>query len=348
MCPARLDVRLEQIASLRETRLSGTVMSPELIKTAAASLKRYDQWQLRDAHNMPEELLPAHFMLKEDVDEIFSTPSGPSVICSVSRATHKAAVVRYSSAANPKGWRYQVYAGKPIRSGELILGKIGCVTLIRSRLSGELEFMCGTRKHVSNEVLAEYLSENFPESKLKFLDRLNTGQPVSEFYVKHMCEKLFIDMADIAFAVPTVYKNRELVDFDWACSLWAKPWSDWYEELVDGFFKFDVPSYNIYFKIASDIKIDQTRRDLHMALGPFCNLLIAYARTPTPFMNNRLIQAAEKLYELGFDCLVSYRRGLRNGEPESRSKLYLTFGNDLVEGTVNLRGYLPMFKGSHH
>jgi hypothetical protein len=317
---------------------------PEVVKAAAASLKRHDGWQLRHAPTMPEELVPAHFMLKEEVEETFSTPPGPSIVRLVCRKNHKTAVVRYTSNANPIGSLCQVYAGKPIRSGQLIIGKLGCADLIRSRLSDEVEFISGPRKAVTNELLAAYISPNSPEAEMSFLDRLNTGQAVLESHVKRVCDALFIDIADIVFAVPTVYQNRKLVNFDWANSIWAEPWSEWSNALTEGFDQFDVPSYNIYFKIMAEPETDQIYRQLGVALGPLYSCLAAWSGALTTALKRRLMSATEGLHKLGFDCWVSYRAGFRHGEPDCRPKLFLTVAEmGFVRETVIVRDYLRIY-----
>src|SRR5205085_8265677 len=128
----------------------------------------------------------------------------------------------------------------------------GCVELIRHRISKEMERNSGESVKLTLTELAEYISPDLEDTDatLKFLDRLNVGELVHESSqtLQNMCEKLLIDMDDVAFAVPTLYKNRQRAAKNWSSTLWAKPWAEWIARPMGP----RVPSYNIFFKIIND------------------------------------------------------------------------------------------------
>jgi hypothetical protein len=149
-------------------------------------------------------------------------------------------------------------------------------------------------------------------------------------------------MDDVAFAIPTVYTIRKLAPVGCA-SLWAEPWSAWVDAL-DNDFGLDVPAYNIYFNPPTS-KLERHRVEIRLSLGPIYNSLVAYLRTPDDVEKERLRTANNRLRELGFDCWVSYHWGLRTGEPDYRSKIFLTIAKiGSVREVVALRGYVRFEK----
>ncbi|HJU19667.1 MAG TPA: hypothetical protein VJ770_24705, partial [Stellaceae bacterium] len=184
-------------------------------------------------------------------------------LCAVKRA----AVVRYSrpsqSSHQNQIW-CQIHAGEPIHSPGVVIGKpgvvigkpgvvigkIGSVGLIRKRISEEGNIVRSQRTKVTLNELAEYVSPKFPEAETKFLKRLNSGRAVSMSKVSALCQKLLIDVDDIAFAVPTAYTKPSLAP-DGDASLWAEPWDAWVDTL-DEQLGLDVPEYNIYFTLPAN------------------------------------------------------------------------------------------------
>lgn len=240
------------------------------IDNAIASLKRYEGWRLRDEGSLPEVLLPARFMPEEDVQAIFSKeekpPDGLIVQKVINRKHHKAAVVRIRCGVDGEHSSTdlvcQVHTRPVVHKTHVVLGKIGCVPLICERISNELDFILGDPWKMSVEILAEYLPSEPDASMLKFLDRLNTGQLVDEATSKRMCRSLLIDMEDIAFGVPTIYKNRTRAPKFWRTSLWAERWSEWIKDF-DTFADWGgVPPYHIFFKIIPDTDAEEKRRKL--------------------------------------------------------------------------------------
>jgi hypothetical protein len=319
-------------------------MQSEEIKAAVTNLKRHDQWRLRTDPSMPELLVPKDFISKQERQAIFSGTAGSIATKLVRQKKHKAGILCYSmpNRSSRSQLLSQIYTGKSIRSPHTVIGKIGCVDLIRQRISEEGQFLCSVPDKVNISELAEYVSPEHPEAETKFLHRLNSGKTVSTLNVNLLCQALFIDMDDVAFAVPTAYSIRKLAPVGCA-SLWAEPWSAWVEALENDS-GLDVPSYNIYFNPPT-IKLQRHHVEIRSALSPIYNSLVAYLRRPDDKAKERLRIANNKLHELGFDCWVSYRWGLHAGEPDHRSKLFLTIAKiGSVREVVALRGYVRFEK----
>ena len=81
-----------------------TDIPTQAIDEAIVFLKRNRQWRLRDGDRLPELLSPAHFMLEEELQEIFSRGEKQSewfiVQTLIERLHHKAAVVRVRRGGN--------------------------------------------------------------------------------------------------------------------------------------------------------------------------------------------------------------------------------------------------------
>jgi hypothetical protein len=299
---------------------------------------------LRGVSSLPEILLPAHLMLEEDLEAIFSNgrsspPDGIIVKRTINRKNHQAAIVFISNRITldnngPHTLVCQVYNKKRlVHNTRTILGKIGCVKLIRDRISEELKFILEKPTKLPTEDLAEYISPQSVDAMMKFLDRLDTGQTVNELTVEQMCRKLLIDMEDVAFSVPVIYQNRERAAKVWRPTLWAEKWSEW-TKLFGGIIELDVPSYNIFFKIIPDNQAEDRVREIAVAFGPVYKSIISYSKAPAQLAERLLTTAADELHRLGFDCWVSYREGLRAGEPDQRPKLFLTVARTGSTGRV--------------
>jgi hypothetical protein len=318
-------------------------MQSEEIKAAVTNLKRHDQWGLRNDPSMPELLVPADFISNDDPTAIFV---GKADLADTKLVRHKgpqAAILCDSMLDSSPGRSrilYQIYTRKAIRNPHIV-GKIGCVDLIRQRISAQGEFVCSVPTKVSMNELANYISPN-PEAQTKFLYRLNSGKNVSVLNVDRLCQELFIDMDDIAFAVPMFYTTRKLAPVRCA-SLWAEPWSAWVDALANGFGS-DVPTYNIYFNSPKSER-ERHRVEIIPALGPIYDALVAYLKAPDDVTKELLRSANNELHKFGFDCWVSYRSGLRVGEPDHRSKLFLTIAKiGSVREIVALREYVRFEK----
>lgn len=147
-------------------------------------------------------------------------------------------------------------------------------------------------------------------------------------------------MQDIVAESPTIYKNRQRAARNWPASLWAEEWVGfiwWFK----GLRLLGVPAYNIFFKFTGLNETDQTPEAVNSALSPIYNSIVTYSMLPRNAAERQLLKAADKLHELGFDCWISFRKGLRTGDPDGRSKLFLTIAKMGSLGrTVHLNGYL--------
>src|SRR5947209_9664776 len=160
-------------------------MSSAEIRAAVTNLKRHDQWRLRNDPSIPELLAPAAFLPEEERWTIFSGNAGPLVKKLISHKKHKTAILRYSMADHLSGQNdlqkdllCQIYTGGPVHNSEILIGRIGCVDLIRRRLLEELSFIFSRPIKLSMDDFADYVSSRSPEAGKKFLYRLNSGQMV--------------------------------------------------------------------------------------------------------------------------------------------------------------------------
>ena len=141
----------------------------------------------------------------------------------------------------------------------------------------------------------------------------------------------------------TARKNRERAARDWRSSLWAERWSEWIKTFA-GLADCGVPSYNIYFKIISDVEGSEVHRQLKVAMRPIYDSLILYTRRPHGIAKRQLVQAADQLHKLGYDCWVSYREGHHSGDPDQRPKLFLTVAKSgSIRKIVILDDYLRYY-----
>lgn len=328
-------------------------MRQNALTAAIANLKRHDRWRLRGDSGLPGMLLPKFFMLKEDVDAVCfgkdgATSNGITRKKFIDREKHRAAIVcfhkiddevkRHSANLDMATSIFQIFFGSPVHNTHLVLGKMGCVKLIRQRLSEEMERNSGKHVKLSIEELAEYISPDTVEATLKFLDRLNIGALVNESSstLQKMCEKLLLDIGDVAFAVPTIYKNRERAPKNWSPTLWAEPWGEWIAQPT----RRRVPSYNIFFKIIHDGQQETTPRQIQDALGRVYNGIRSHLKSSNRDTTS-LGHAADDLHELDFDVWISYREGLRNAEPDQQPKLFLTVAKKRsIHNVVPVHGYL--------
>src|SRR4051812_15054106 len=102
----------------------------QAIDRAIVFLKRNEQWRLRDGDRLPELLSLAHFMLKEELQEIFSRGENELewfiVQTLIERLHHKAAVVRVRRSGDgdnsATGPLCQIYTGSLSHKAHVVLG----------------------------------------------------------------------------------------------------------------------------------------------------------------------------------------------------------------------------------
>jgi hypothetical protein len=329
-----------------------TTLDANAIDSAIMNLKRDQKWRLRNGPRLPQMLLPARFMLKEDVEDIFSGDYSSFGKVEwgklIKRKQHRAAIICTVGEIDPHSKRsltdlvYQIYCGRLMHKTERLLGKIGCIDLIRKQISEQIKFTSGQKTTISAEKLVNYLE--IEAINLKFLDRLNTGQMVDGPTLQRFCEKLLIDIEDVAFVVSTIYKNCQPAARYAGSSVWAERWSEWVRS-SEVLANWDVPWYNIYFKIipdtdASDNDAEERKRKLVRAFDPIYNSISSFSQSTREFAAYPLENAADQLYTLGFDCWVSYREGIQAGDPDQEPKAFLTIAKrDSIGKTVVLRNY---------
>ena len=327
-------------------------MRNDAIDKAVTDLKRNQQWRLRESGRLPEVV---DCMLEQDVNDIFSKERISSegiIVLAISSTKHYPIVVRYPSKKDTIGCLCQLYTGRLIHKSETVLGKIGCVRLIRERISEQLKFNLERPHKISTEGLAKYLfvkADELPDSDatrdpvqagMKFLNRLNTGRTVVQSGVRALCDKLLIDMQDVVFEVPTIYKVRARAVRHWPTTLWAERWTNFVESF-NGLSDRNIPEFNIFFRFIDIAESDSIYAKAGGALRHVHDAIVSYSRLPVGTANQKLLTAADELQELGLDCWMSYWRGLRVGEPNARSKLYVTIGSKgLPIRTVPIQGYL--------